>query len=112
MMVTSGCHNIDHQGLIVNSNKVTSSSDLLVVKLYIKDLNSMNAEDIQSACLSQSKFYLKILSIPYLIKGTNTLINTSVIESIIKSTHIFNNTRITSKPRVVKVFPKSDIVIV
>jgi len=38
-------------------------------------------------------------------------INASMIESIIKFTHIFNNTRIASKPRVVKVFPKSDMAI-
>ena len=38
----------DHWGLIVNSNKVASPSDLLVVETYIKNMNSMNTEDVQS----------------------------------------------------------------
>ena len=37
---------LDHWGLIVNSNKVALPSDLLVVETYIKNLNSMNTEDV------------------------------------------------------------------
>jgi len=51
----------------------------------------MNAEDIQSIQLPQSNSYLKILSIFYLIEDINTPINTSVIETIIKTTYIFDN---------------------
>ena len=72
----------------------------------------MNIKDVQSAWLLQSKSYLKILSISYLIEGTNTPINASVIETVIKTTHVFNNTHIVSKPKVVKVSPKSDMAIV
>ena len=36
-------------------------------------------------------------------------IDSSVIETIIKSTHIFNNIYIASKPHVIKVSLKSDI---
>jgi len=72
----------------------------------------MNTKDIQSAWLLQSKSYLKILSISYLIEDTNTPINASVMETIIKTTHVFNNTCIVSKLRVVKVSPKSDMAIV
>jgi len=39
-------------------------------------------------------------------------IDLSVIESIIKSTHIFNNIRIASKLYVIKISPKSDMSIV
>ena len=74
---------------MVNSNKITLLSDLLVVEIYIKNLNSMNTEDIQSMQLPLSKSYLKILGIPYLIK--DILINASIIETIIKTTHVFNN---------------------
>jgi len=51
----------------------------------------MNTEDIQSMQLPQSKSYLKILGISYLIKGMNIPINASIIETIIKTTHVFNN---------------------
>ena len=40
------------------------------------------------------------------------LINSSVVESIIKSTHIFDNIYIVSKPCVIKVLPKSDVAII
>ena len=76
---------------MVNSNKITLLSDLLVVEIYIKNLNSMNTEDIQSMQLPLSKSYLKILGIPYLIKDMNIPINASIIETIIKTTHVFNN---------------------
>jgi len=39
-------------------------------------------------------------------------INSEVMETVIKSMHIFNNINIASKPHIVKVFPKYDIVIV
>jgi len=63
-------------------------------------------------CLLQSKSYLKILGSLYLIEGTNMPIDLGMVESIIKSTHIFDNIKITLKPWVVKVSPKSDMVIV
>jgi len=81
---------IDYWGLIVITNKVTSSSNLSVVKSYIKNTNSVDSNNIQSTYLLQSKLYLKILDILYLIESTNTQINSSVIKSVIKSTHIFN----------------------
>ena len=72
----------------------------------------MNVNNVQGTQLLQSKSYLKILSILYLIGSTNTLINTNIIETIIKTTHIFNNIQIASKLRVIKVSPKSDMAIV
>ena len=86
--------------------------DLLVVDNYIKNINTVNADDVQSAYFPQSKFYLKILSILYFIEGTNTSIDASVMETVIKTMHVFNNIHITSKLRVVKMSSKSDIVIV
>jgi len=79
---------------------------------YIKNINTVNADDVQSAYFPQSKFYLKILSILYFIEGTNTSIDASVMETVIKTMHVFNNIHITSKLRVVKMSSKSDIVIV
>jgi len=102
----------DHWGLIINSNKVASLSDLLVVELYIKNQSSMNANDVQSTYLPQSKLYLKILGILYFIEDTNTPIDTNFMENVIKMIHVFDNIWIAFKPRMVKVSPRSDIVIV
>jgi len=35
-----------------------------------------------------------------------------MVETIIKNNHIFNNIAITSKPRVIKILPKSDMAII
>ena len=72
----------------------------------------MNANNIQESWLSQSNLYLKILGLPYLIKNTNIPIDAGIVKSIIKSAHIFNDIKITSKPHVCKVSPKSDMAIV
>ena len=71
----------------------------------------MNSNNIQTAQLPQSKLYLKLLDIFYFIKDTNTPINLSVVKTIIKSTHIFDNIYITSKPYIVKVSSKFDMAI-
>jgi len=55
---------------------------------------------------------LKIIGIPYLIKNTSTPINSSMVETILKNNHIFNNILLTSKPQVIKVSSKSDIAII
>ena len=102
----------DYRGLIIVSNKVASLSDICVISNYIKNANNMDPNNIQEACLLQSKLYLKILGISYLLESTNISINSSVIKSIIKATHIFNNIKITSKPHVVKISLKSDMAII
>ena len=103
---------IDHWGLIVTFNRVASSLDISIISKYIKNCNKIDINDIQDIQLSQSKLYLKILSILYIIEGTNVLINSKVIETFIKSTYIFNNINIASRLHIIKVFPKFDIVIV
>ena len=63
--------------------------------------------------LPQSKSYLKIIGIPYFPNGNlQDHLNSSDIENIIKQNHIFNNVTLASKPRVIKVSPKSDMAIV
>ena len=42
---------------------------------------------------------------------TNTFISLSMVETIIKTTHIFDNIHITSKLCTIKVLPKSDMAI-
>ena len=72
----------------------------------------MNSEDIQDARLPQFKSYFKILGLSYYIENTNTPMDSSVIKNIIKSTHIFNDIKVASKPQVCKVLPKSDIAVI
>ena len=63
--------------------------------------------------LPKSKSYLKIISIlffPHVNSQKKLTLND--IEMILKQNHIFNNIFLTSKPRVIKVSPKSDMLIV
>ena len=69
-------------------------------------------ENIQVLKLSQSKYYLKIIGILYLVENTNIPINLNFIETVMKSSHIFTNLLLTSKPRIIKASYKSDIVVV
>ena len=71
-----------------------------------------NIKDIELPRLSWSKFYLKIIGIPYLIENSNVSILLDYVEMIIKSNHVFNNLLLVSKPWVIKTSPKSDMPIV
>jgi len=70
------------------------------------------SEDIQAPRLPQSKSYLKIIGIMYLMENTNIPINSEFIETVIKLSHIFNNLSLTFRPRVIKISPNFNMVIV
>ena len=60
-------------------------------------MENINFKDIELPRLSQSKFYLKIIGIPYLIENSNVSILLDYVEMIIKSNHVFNNLLLVSK---------------
>ena len=103
---------INYRRLIITSNRVISLLDISIINNYVKNYNNIDTNNIQDVWLLQSKSYLKILSILYLIEDTNILINSKEMEVFIRSIHIFNNIKIMSKPCIVKVFLKSNIAIV
>jgi len=86
--------------------------DLSIIENYIKNTNNIKFDDILISQLSQSKSYLKIIGISYLMENTNILINFSVVRTIIKNTHIFNDVSFASKPWVMKVLPKLNMIII
>lgn len=96
----------------IQSNKVAATSDLNIVKKYMKDLNSINFNDIMSSRLPQLKSYLKILGILYFVEETNLPISSNIIKSVMKSTYVFNDIVSVSQSHVIKVFPKSNIVVI
>ena len=69
-------------------------------------------ENVEVPQLPQLKSYLKIIGILYMMENTNISISANVVKTIIKNNHIFNNITIASKPCIIKVSPKSDIVII
>ncbi len=61
-------------------NKIATLLDLKVVEKYMKELNNIDTSNVMSLRLSQSKLYLKILDILYLIENTNLSIIVNIIE--------------------------------
>ena len=102
----------DNKGIVITTNKVVASSNLNIVEKYMKELNNVNSNNAMSSRLLQSKSYLKILDIPYLWKDANLSVTPNIIERVIKSTHIFDDTVLASYPQVIKVSPKSDIAVI
>ena len=102
----------DNKGVNIVTNNVTSSSDLQEIEKYVKQSLDNNSNSIAMPRLPQSKSYLKIVGIPYYIDKSSICITTEDIECILKNTHIFNKIALASRPRIIKVLPKSDMVIV
>jgi len=55
----------EQSGITVVTNKVVFSSDLLIIKNYIKNIEYIDTSDVDVPYFPQSKSYLKIISIPY-----------------------------------------------
>ena len=102
----------DNKGVIISTNNVALNSDLQEIEKYIKNSLQTNDDNIVSLQLPQSKFYLKIIDIPYFVDKSNTCISSEDIEHILKNNHIFNDIVLASKLRIIKVLPKSDMAII
>ena len=50
--------------------------------------------------------------IPYIRENANISITSEMVEEIIKKNHIFNNITLALRLQIIKVFPKSDMVII
>ena len=86
---------------------------MLIIDQYIKSSNDINFFQVKESHLSKSKSYLKIIGIPfYLHENSQERLTSNNIEMILKQNHIFDNISLASKPRVIKVSPKSDMSII
>ena len=103
----------DASSVTVITNKVTVQSDLYIIENYIKKIDDIDTININTFCLPQSKSYLKIIGISYCPHDNlNEHLTPNDIEDIINQNQIFDNIVLTSKPRIIKVSPKSDISII
>ena len=93
---------------MVITNKVVQQSDMSIIDNYVKNSNDINSLQVNEPCLPKSKSYLKITSIPFFpYSNSQEGLTSDDIKAILKQNHIFE-----SKPRAIKVSPKSDISIV
>ena len=104
----------DNIGISVIVNKIAQQSDMSIINNYVKNSNDVNSLQVEDACLPMSKSYLKIIGIPYYPYSDDrqTKLSSNDIKNILKQNHIFDNISLASKPRVIKVSLKSDMVLV
>ena len=99
--------------LVIATNKVAVQSDLQIIDQYVKKSDDINELQVEKPHLPQFKLYLKITGIPYFSNGkSQEHLNVSDVESVLKQNYIFNDIKLASKPRVIKVSPKLDMLIV
>ena len=103
----------DPLGITVVTNKVSLQSDLQIIDQYVKNSEDINALKVDAPRLPQSKSYLKIIGIPYFPHGNSQdRLTSNDVETILKQNQIFDNITLASKPRVIKISPKSDMYII
>ena len=104
----------DNTGISVVVNKIAQQSEMFIIDNYVKNSNDVNSLQVEDACLPMSKSYLKIIGIPYYPYSDDhqTKLTSNDIKNILKQNHIFDNISLASKPRVIKVSPKSDMALV
>jgi len=104
---------LENSSITVITNKVAQQSDMSIIDNYVKNSNDINSLQVDEPRLPKSKSYLKITGIPF-FPYSNSLerLTSDDIEAILKQNHIFDNISLTSKLRVIKVSPKSNMSIV
>ena len=103
----------DPIGITIVTNKVSQQSDMVIINNYVKSLDNINSLQVDELHHPKSKSYLKIISIPFFPHANSQeRLTLNDIKTILKQNHIFDNISLASKPRVIKVSPKSDIAIV
>ena len=89
----------DNMGITIITNKVAQPSDLSIIDHYVKNVNDINALQVEDSRLPKSKSYLKIISIPfYPHPNSQEKLSSSDVETILKQNHIFDNITLISKP--------------
>ena len=101
---------ISNNGIIITMNCSANASELSRIENFLKKINNINQDSIEGPHLLKSKSFMKIIGLPY--NSKLGVVTSDFIEGILKETHLFKNITLTSKPHVIKVFPKSDMVVV
>ena len=94
----------------ITTNKLANNLNLSTIEKYLKSIQNVNSDLIESLCLPKSKSYMKIIGLPYKIK--QDIISPDYIEGVLKETHLFKDVVLASKPCVIKVSLKSDMAVV
>ena len=102
------CFNVNR--IIITTNKPASNLDLSTIEKYLKSVQNVNLDSIESPHLPKSKSYMKIIGLPYSSKLG--VMSPDIIEGVLKDLHLFKDATLASKPHVIKASPKSDKAVV
>ena len=97
-------------GIIITTNKPASDLNLSTIEKYLKNVQNVNPDSIESSCLPKFKSYMKIIGLPY--SSELGVMSPDIIEDVLKDSHLFKNVTLASKPHVIKASPKSDKAVV
>ena len=99
-----------NDGLIITMNKLANTSDLDMIKKYIKNIQNINSDSIDCPYLPKSKSYLKIVRLPHMTE--QDIITSNIIKGVLKKSHLFKDVMLASKPHIIKVSLKSNMVVI
>ena len=99
-----------NNGIIITTNKLANDLNLSTIKKYLKSIQNVDSNSIESLCLPKSKSYMKIIGLSY--KIDQDAISPDYIKGVLKEIHLFNGVVLASKPRIIKASPKSDMAVV
>ena len=99
-----------NNGIIIITSKPANDLNLATIEKYLKSIQNIGSDSIESPCLPKSKSYMKIIGLPY--KINQDVIFPDFIEGVLKETHLFKGIVLASKPCVIKASLKSDITVV
>ena len=99
-----------NNGIVITTNKPANNLNLSTIEKYLKSIQNVNSNSIESPHLPKSKSYMKIIGLPY--KINQDVISSDFIEDVLKETHLFKGVVLASKPCIIKASPKSDMAVV
>jgi len=102
------CYNTS--GIIITTNTPANDLDLSMIENYLKNVQNVNPNSIESPRLPKSKSYMKIVGLPYSSKLG--VMSPDIIEGVLKNSHLFKDVSLASKLCVIKASPKSDKAVV
>ena len=85
-----------NNGIIITTSKPANDLNLTTIENYLKNLQNIDSNSIESPHLPKSKSYMKIIGLPY--KINQDIIFPDFIEGVLKETYLFNGVMLASKP--------------
>jgi len=101
---------LSNNGVIIITNHPANETELSRIENFLKKINNINPISIEAPRLPKSKSYMKIVRLSY--SSELGMITPDFIEGVLKETHLFKDTALASKPRVIKASLKSDKAVV